>query len=77
MSEAKDKNTEEIPSEMLLNGIKVTTDEIEEVFAEFFESKVERLSRNAVINDGVYNGQCKLPEIKWNSKRNQTENEET
>ena len=35
-SEAKDKNTEEIPSEMLLNGIKVTTDEIEEVFAEFF-----------------------------------------
>ena len=36
VSEAKDKNTEEIPSEMLLNGIKVTTDEIEEVFTEFF-----------------------------------------
>ena len=61
MQEAKDTNVEDIPSELFLKGVKVTTEEIEEVFAEFFESKVKTLSDSAVINANVYNGQRRLP----------------
>ena len=40
MFNSKDTNIEDIPSELFLKGVKVTTEEIEEVFADFFESKV-------------------------------------
>ena len=63
MSEAKDLNDEDITDKMFANGIRVETEDLEEAFAELFESKINLLSDNARITDTVYNGQRKLPEI--------------
>ena len=48
---------------MFRNGIRIKTNELEEAFAELFESKVKQLSDNANIDENVYNGRRKLPEI--------------
>ena len=48
---------------MFANGIRVETEDLEEAFAELFESKINLLSDNARITDTVYNGQRKLPKI--------------
>ena len=61
--EAKDLNDEDIPDKMFANGVRVETEDLEEAFAELFESKINLLSDNARITDTVYNGQRKLPKI--------------
>ena len=53
VSEANDLNDEEIPDRMFPNGIRVESEELEEAFAELFESKIKSLSDNARINDSV------------------------
>ena len=57
VSEAKDLNEEDIPDKMFKNGVRVETEDLEEAFAELFESKINLLSDNARITDTVYNGQ--------------------
>ena len=59
----KHLNDEDIPDKMFANGIRVETEDLEEAFAELFESKIKLLSGSARITDTVYNGQRKLPEI--------------
>ena len=49
-------------NKMFANEIRVETEDLEEAFAELFESKIKLLSDNARITDTVYNGQRKLPE---------------
>ena len=39
---------------MFANGIRVETEDLEEAFAELFESKIKLLSDNARITDNVY-----------------------
>ena len=53
----KHLNDEDIPDKMFANGIRVETEDLEEAFAELFESKIKLLSDNARIFDTVYNGQ--------------------
>ena len=54
--EAKDVNEEELPNKMFENGVQIETNELEEAFAELFESKVKQLSDKANIDENVYNG---------------------
>ena len=61
--EAKDVNEEELPNKMFENGVQIETNELEEAFAELFESKVKQLSDKANIDENVYNGWRKLPEV--------------
>ena len=42
-------NTDEIPDRMFNNGVEIDKDELQEAFAELFETKVNRLSNNAII----------------------------
>ena len=44
---------------MYLNNVAVEENELAETFAEHFESKINNLIANAVINPNVYNGGAK------------------
>ena len=51
VSEAKE---EELPNKMFRDGIIIKPDDLEEAFAELFESKVKQLSDNANIDDNHF-----------------------
>ena len=53
---AKDINSNEIPKEMLNEGIWIEVEDVAECFATHFEDKINRLSRETRINPNVFNG---------------------
>ena len=56
-------NSEDIPEWMFINGAKIGSNDLEEAFADFFESKVKHLSDNTIVNVNIYNGMRKLSQI--------------
>ena len=49
-----------IPPNMKYHGIEVTSDEIAEVFAGFFDKKVVGIVESTSVDPGVYNGRQKI-----------------
>ena len=60
-SPANDLNTDAIPVNLTLGGIKVDPGEIAGAFAKHFSAKVRlNVAKTKVDTAGVYNGKCKL-----------------
>ena len=57
---AKNLNLAQIPDNLTLTNIEVPKKSIPEAFALFFREKVEKIVNEAVINENVYNGKCKV-----------------
>ena len=53
---ATDKETPRIPDKMHLNDDQISKDNIPEVFANFFKTKVENMANQCSTSDTVYNG---------------------
>ena len=56
----KDIGSNEIPSNMYHNEIRIPEGEVSNCFAAFFEEKVEKIVKSAIIDPTVYNGQTKM-----------------
>ena len=59
-------NYESIPKEMYYGGISVDNNELHEVFADYFSSKITDLAANAVVDQAVYNGLKKIDSSQLN-----------
>ena len=57
---AKNQGPELIPPNMKYHGIEVTSDDIAEVFAGFFDKKVVGIVESTSVDPGVYNGRQKI-----------------
>ena len=57
---AKDVGSNEIPSNMYYNEIRIPECEVANCFAAFFVDKVDKIVNSAIIDPTVYNGQTKL-----------------
>ena len=58
---AKDQNVEQIPKNLTLAGLPIAAADVPNSFAAYFNEKVENtVARAKVINQGLYNGTCKL-----------------
>ena len=57
---AKNLNTENIPENLTLNDIPVAPGTSAECFARYFKKKIRSTSTECKLDDGVYNGKCKL-----------------
>ena len=53
---AKDTNTDDLPPKMFLNNVYITNEQLPDVFAEFFDSKIENIIRDVKVENNVYNG---------------------
>ena len=53
-------NTPKLPKTMFQNNIEIPKNELLDIYAEFFESKVKSIVGEQVISDTVYNGECKI-----------------
>jgi hypothetical protein len=53
---AKDTNTDNLPPKMFLNNVYITNNQLSDVFAEFFDSKIKSIIRNVKVENNVYNG---------------------
>ena len=57
---AKDSNKPKLPVSMSYNNQNVNRNELPDAFADFFQSKVENIVNNQIINDQVYNGKKRV-----------------
>ena len=57
---AKDKGLDDIPNNMFYKDTKVPGGEVANCFANYFEEKVEKIVKSAIIDPMVYNGKTKF-----------------
>ena len=57
---SKDIGPDEIPSNMYYSEKRIPDGEVPNCFAAFFEEKVEKIVKSAIIDPLVYNGKTKM-----------------
>ena len=63
---AKDINRNEIPNNMMCDGLQIDSDNLSDAFAQFFDSKVKSINETCRVNDNVYNGSQKVNGLESN-----------
>ena len=59
---SKDIGSNEIPSNMYYSDKQIPDGEVANCFAAFFEEKVDKIVKSAIIDPTVYNGNTKVPQ---------------
>jgi hypothetical protein len=57
---AKNQSTNDIPQNLTLGNVEINCDSTADAFADFFHEKIEKIKKDVIVNELVYNGKNKL-----------------